>query len=86
MAFFDIVLPICRTARSLRDHMKQAMTAAQRNKTFGALLFVDLDHFKTLNDTRGHDQGDRLLKPSRNVSSRAYARAIPWRDWVATSS
>ncbi|WP_423753323.1 putative bifunctional diguanylate cyclase/phosphodiesterase [Candidatus Accumulibacter phosphatis] len=61
MAFFDIVTGVPNRALLL-DHMKQAMTVSERNKTFGAVLFIDLDHFKTLNDTLGHDPGDLLLK------------------------
>jgi diguanylate cyclase (GGDEF)-like protein/PAS domain S-box-containing protein len=61
LAFFDSLTHLPNRTL-LRDHLKQAMTAGQRSKTFGALLFVDLDHFKTLNDTRGHHQGDLLLQ------------------------
>jgi diguanylate cyclase (GGDEF)-like protein/PAS domain S-box-containing protein len=61
MAFFDIVTGVPNRALLL-DHMKQAMTVSERNKTFGAVLFIDLEHFKTLNDTLGHDPGDLLLK------------------------
>ena len=42
--------------------MRQALNANARNRSFGALLFIDLDNFKTLNDTLGHDMGDLLLK------------------------
>jgi len=38
------------------------MAASARNQRHGALLFIDLDHFKTLNDTLGHDYGDLLLQ------------------------
>jgi diguanylate cyclase (GGDEF)-like protein/PAS domain S-box-containing protein len=46
----------------LLDRLKQAITASARSDSHGALLFIDLDNFKTLNDTLGHDQGDLLLK------------------------
>lgn len=45
----------------LLDRLQQAMAASTRTHTVGALLFVDLDRFKTLNDTLGHAIGDQLL-------------------------
>jgi len=46
----------------LVDRLRQTMTASSRSGTHGALLFIDLDNFKTLNDTLGHDFGDLLLQ------------------------
>ena len=61
LAFFDPLTGLPNRTL-LHDRLKQAMTISQRNGTFGAVLFIDLDDFKTLNDTLGHDQGDLLLK------------------------
>jgi diguanylate cyclase (GGDEF)-like protein len=44
------------------DRLLQAMAQAQRNKRPMAVLFIDLDRFKLVNDTLGHAAGDRLLK------------------------
>ena len=46
----------------LADRLKQTIAASSRNSTTGALLFIDLDRFKILNDTQGHDMGDMQLK------------------------
>jgi diguanylate cyclase (GGDEF)-like protein/PAS domain S-box-containing protein len=61
LAYFDQLTGLPNRTLLL-DRLKQAMTASARNETHGALLFIDLDNFKTLNDTHGHDMGDLLLK------------------------
>lgn len=61
LAFFD-QLTALPNRTLLLDRLKQAMAASSRSGNYGALLFIDLDNFKTLNDTLGHDIGDNLLK------------------------
>jgi len=61
LAFFD---PLTRlpNRRLLMDRVQHALAARARSGSGGALLFLDLDHFKQLNDTHGHDRGDHLLQ------------------------
>lgn len=61
LAFFD-PLTLLPNRRLLMDRLQQAMASSTRSGRYGALLFLDLDHFKTLNDTLGHDVGDVLLQ------------------------
>ncbi len=48
--------------RLFYDRLEQEVKRAQRERYFVALLFIDLDRFKDVNDTLGHDVGDQLLK------------------------
>jgi len=61
MAFQDVLTGL-PNRRMLMDRLHQALTASVRHKRCGALLFLDLDKFKQLNDTLGHDVGDQLLQ------------------------
>ena len=61
LAFYD---PLTRlpNRRLLLDRLRQSLASIERSGRKGALLFLDLDNFKTLNDTLGHDIGDLLLQ------------------------
>ncbi|WP_066456495.1 bifunctional diguanylate cyclase/phosphodiesterase [Castellaniella caeni] len=48
--------------RLLLDRLQQVLAASARRRRYGALLMLDLDHFKMANETRGHDAGDELLR------------------------
>ncbi len=61
LAFYDPLTQL-PNRRLLLDRLGQALAASARNGRNGALLFIDLDNFKTLNDTLGHDKGDLLLQ------------------------
>ena len=61
LAFYDPLTNL-PNRRLLMDRLAHALAHSERNGTSGALLFIDLDNFKKLNDTRGHDVGDLLLK------------------------
>ncbi len=61
LAFYD-PLTLLPNRRLLLDRLHQALAISARSKRLGALLFLDLDNFKTLNDTLGHDKGDLLLQ------------------------
>ncbi len=71
LAFFDQLTGLPN--RTLfGDRLRQAIRASSRSGNFGVLLFIDLDNFKELNDTMGHDVGDRLL---RQVAKRLITQA-----------
>ena len=61
LAYFDVLTGLPNRTM-LIERLKTAMAMAQRTRQKGALLFIDLDNFKSLNDTLGHDVGDKLLK------------------------
>jgi diguanylate cyclase (GGDEF)-like protein/PAS domain S-box-containing protein len=60
LAFYDPLTGL-PNRRLLYDRLGVAMATSGRSRQYGALLYLDLDNFKKLNDTRGHEVGDRLL-------------------------
>jgi len=60
LAFYDPLTQL-PNRRLLIDRLQQVLVSNDRNKRQGALLLIDLDNFKVLNDTQGHDTGDLML-------------------------
>lgn len=68
LAYFDPLTHL-PNRRLLIDRLTGTMAETSCSSDFGALLFIDLDNFKSLNDTHGHDVGDQLLvKVARRIS------------------
>ncbi|WP_293600265.1 EAL domain-containing protein, partial [Polynucleobacter sp. 39-46-10] len=61
LAFYDSLTNL-PNRRLLLDRLERGIASTTRTQQFGAVLFLDLDNFKNLNDTLGHDVGDELLK------------------------
>lgn len=60
LAFYDSLTNLANR-RLLLDRLDKALSSSKRNHNFNALLFLDLDNFKPLNDLHGHEAGDLLL-------------------------
>ena len=60
LAFHDALTQL-PNRRLLKDRLEQTMAASKRSGIYGALMFLDMDNFKPLNDAHGHDVGDLLL-------------------------
>ena len=69
LAFYDVLTQL-PNRRLLQDRFSQVLSACRRNNRYAALMFIDLDNFKPLNDEHGHDVGDILLiEVARRISS-----------------
>lgn len=60
LAFVDTLTHL-PNRRFLLDRLRQGVANSRRHGRHGALLFIDLDHFKSINDSYGHEAGDKLL-------------------------
>lgn len=60
-AYYDTLTGLSNRAL-FTDYLQKALAQADRSESMVALLFLDLDHFKDINDTHGHEFGDKLLK------------------------
>lgn len=78
LAFFDQLTDLPNRA-NLLDHLRRALLGSARTRKYGALMFCDLDHFKFLNDSRGHAAGDELLQ----AVARRLERCVREADMVA---
>ncbi len=61
LAFYDALTEL-PNRRLFLDRLANCVSIAQRNNVFGAVVFIDLDNFKNLNDAEGHEIGDELLR------------------------
>jgi len=74
LAYYDELTGLANR-RLLTEHMEYILDIAKRDQRHGALLFIDLDNFKTLNDSRGHAAGDDLLKQVAESLKRVFRSA-----------
>ena len=69
LAFYDSLTQL-PNRRLLQDRFSQVISACKRSNRYAALMFIDLDNFKPLNDRHGHDVGDILLvEAARRITS-----------------
>lgn len=78
LAFFDPLTSL-PNRRLLLDRLQHALATGARSGRHGAIMFIDLDNFKVINDTKGHDCGDLLLVEIARACSPACVKATRWR-------
>ena len=75
-----------KNRRRFEEDLRMAMARAVASGRTGAVLMLDLDHFKQVNDSLGHPAGDRLIEEIAACCAGAPARATCWPGSAATSS
>ncbi len=78
MAYHDALTGLANRPK-LEEHLALALAGARRTKRSLAVIYIDLDHFKVVNDTLGHGAGDELLRAGRQAALRALPRERPAR-------
>jgi diguanylate cyclase (GGDEF)-like protein/PAS domain S-box-containing protein len=74
LAYFDALTGL-PNRRLLQDRLEQALAQARRGDRVAAIAFLDLDHFKQVNDVHGHEVGDELLKAAAQRLSACVRRS-----------
>jgi diguanylate cyclase (GGDEF)-like protein len=74
LAFFDVLTGL-PNRRLLMDRIETLLASSARSATFSAVMFIDLDRFKTINDARGHAIGDALLRMAAERLSQLVRKA-----------
>jgi diguanylate cyclase (GGDEF)-like protein/PAS domain S-box-containing protein len=76
LAYFDPLTSLPNRAKLL-EGLGEVLSSSEQTRRWGALFFIDLDQFKTLNDTKGHHTGDRLLcEVATRLKSRIHGKEI----------
>lgn len=75
LAFHDALTGL-PNRRLLKERLTQTLGQAQRHQRQLALMYLDLDHFKEVNDTLGHDGGDEFVVLLPEVANRAAAEQV----------
>jgi len=85
LAYHDVLTTLPNRVLFM-DRLEQALTRAPRHARQLAVIFLDLDRFKVINDTLGHDAAIVCCKRWLNASEAVCVTAIPWRAWAAMNS